>query len=46
MVMPHELLTLTSGYDVLCIFYMDGSLIEGCAGFGDHWVGVDLEIRS
>jgi hypothetical protein len=33
LVAPHELLTVTSGYGASCIFYTDGSLIEGCAGF-------------
>jgi hypothetical protein len=35
-----ELLTVTSGYGPLCIFYTDGSLIEGCAGFVVHQMGV------
>jgi hypothetical protein len=29
---PRELLTVTSGYDPSCIFYTDGSWVEGCAG--------------
>jgi hypothetical protein len=33
---PRELLTVTSGYGVSCIFYTDGSLIEGCTGFAVH----------
>jgi hypothetical protein len=39
---PRELLTvtLTSGYGASCIFYTDGSLIEGCAGFSVHQMGV------
>jgi hypothetical protein len=37
---PHELLTVTSGYGESCIFYTDGSLIEGCAGFSVHQIGV------
>jgi hypothetical protein len=40
MVAPRELLTLTSGYGASCIFYTDGSLIEGCAGFAVHQMGV------
>jgi hypothetical protein len=39
-VAPHELLTVTAGYDASCIFYTDGSLIEGCAGFAVHQMGV------
>jgi hypothetical protein len=37
LVAPRELLTVTSGYGASCIFYTNGSLIEGCAG---------LDIRS
>jgi ribonuclease HI len=40
MVAPCELLTVTSGYDPSCIFYTDGVLIEGCAGFAVHQMGV------
>jgi hypothetical protein len=40
LVAPHELLTVTSGYGPSCIFYTDGSLIEGCAGFAVHQMGV------
>jgi hypothetical protein len=29
------------GYGVSCIFYTDGSLIERCAGFAVHQMGVD-----
>jgi ribonuclease HI len=29
------------GYGLYCIFYTDGSLIEGCAGFAVHQMGVD-----
>jgi hypothetical protein len=37
---------VASGYGPSFIFYADGSLIEGCAGFAvHHWVGVDLDIR-
>jgi hypothetical protein len=36
LVVPCELLTWTSGYGASCIFYTDGSLIEGCAGFAVH----------
>jgi hypothetical protein len=35
LVAPPELLTVTS-----CIFYTDGSLIEGCAGFAVHQIGM------
>jgi hypothetical protein len=34
------LLTVTSGYGALCIFYTDGSLIEGFVGFAVHQMGV------
>jgi hypothetical protein len=34
LVAPRELLTVTSKYGASCIFYTDGSLIEGCAGVG------------
>jgi hypothetical protein len=37
---PRELLTVTSGYGASCIFYMDGFLIEGCADFAFHQIGV------
>jgi hypothetical protein len=40
LVAPRELLTVTSGYDASCIFYMDGSLIEGCSGFNVHQMSV------
>jgi hypothetical protein len=33
LVASHELLTVTSGFAPLCIFYTDGSLVEGYAGF-------------
>jgi hypothetical protein len=39
LVAPRELLTVTSGYGASCIFYSDGSLIEGCAGFVVHKMG-------
>jgi hypothetical protein len=31
---------VTSGYGPSCIFYTDGSLIEGCASFAVHQMGV------
>jgi hypothetical protein len=31
-----EAITMTSGYGASCIFYTDGSLIEGCVGFAVH----------
>jgi hypothetical protein len=37
---PRDLLTVTSGYGASCIFYTDGSLIEGCVGFAVHQMGV------
>jgi hypothetical protein len=40
LVAPRELLTVTSGYGTLSIFYTDGSLIERCAGFAFHQMGV------
>jgi hypothetical protein len=40
LVAPHKLLTVTSRYGSSCIFYTDGSLIEGCAGFAIHQMGV------
>jgi hypothetical protein len=40
LVAPHELWTVTSGYDPSCIFYTDGSLIERCAGFAVHQMGM------
>jgi hypothetical protein len=40
LLVPQELLTVTSGYGPLCIFYTDSSLIEGCAGFAVHQMGV------
>jgi hypothetical protein len=36
---PHELLTVTSGYGASCIFYSDGSLIEGFASFAALQMG-------
>jgi hypothetical protein len=41
LVAPRELLTVTSGYDASCIFYTDGSLIEGCASSTVHQMVVD-----
>jgi hypothetical protein len=35
-----KLLTVTSGYGASRIFYTNGSLIEGCAGFAVHQIGV------
>jgi hypothetical protein len=35
-----ELLTVTSEYGASCFFYTDGFLIEGCAGFAVHEMGV------
>jgi hypothetical protein len=48
LVMPRELLTVTSGCGLSCIFYTDGTLIERYAGFAVHqmWVWVDLDVRS
>jgi hypothetical protein len=40
LVAPREFLTLTSGYGASCIFYTDGSLIEGCARFAVHQMSV------
>jgi hypothetical protein len=40
LVAPRELLTVTSGFSPSCIFYTDGSLIEGCADFAVHQMGV------
>jgi hypothetical protein len=40
LVAPRELLTVTSEYLPSCIFYTVGSLIEGCAGFAVHQMGV------
>jgi hypothetical protein len=40
LVAPRDLLTVTSGYGPSCIFYTDGSLIERCAGFAVHQMGV------
>jgi hypothetical protein len=34
-----ELFGVTSYYGASCIFYTDGSLIEGCAGFSVHQMG-------
>jgi hypothetical protein len=41
LVAPRELLTVTSEYGPSCIFYTDGSLIEGYVGFPVHQMGVD-----
>jgi hypothetical protein len=40
LVAPRELLTVTSGYGASGMFYTDGSLIEGCAGFAVHQMDV------
>jgi hypothetical protein len=40
LVVPRELLTVTSWYGPWCIFYTDGSLIEGGADFAVHKMGV------
>jgi hypothetical protein len=42
LVAPRELLTVTSGYDPSCIFYTDGSLIEGlcCSLDGCEWIWI------
>jgi hypothetical protein len=40
LVAPCELLTVTSGYGLSCIFYTDGSLFEGCACLAVHQMGV------
>jgi hypothetical protein len=37
---PRDLLTVTSGYGASCIFYTDGSLIEGSVGFAVQQMGV------
>jgi ribonuclease HI len=39
-VAPRELLAVTSEYVELTVFYTDGSLIEGSAGFAIHQTGV------
>jgi hypothetical protein len=39
---PRELLTVTFGYGASCIFYADGSLIEGCTGFVHQMGGSGL----
>jgi hypothetical protein len=39
---PRGLLTVTSGYGPSCIFFTDGSLIEGCAGFAVHHMSVSV----
>jgi hypothetical protein len=35
-VAPQELLTVTASYVTSMVFYTDGSLIDGCAGFDIH----------
>jgi hypothetical protein len=39
LVASHDLMTVTSGYGPSCIFYADGSLIEGCACFAVYQMG-------
>jgi hypothetical protein len=34
---PRKLLTVIARYATLMVFYTDGSLIDGCPGFGIHW---------
>jgi hypothetical protein len=47
LVAPRERLTVTFWYGASCIFYTEGSLIKGCAGFAVHQMGVvTLGIRS
>jgi hypothetical protein len=36
---PQELLMVTARYAVSMVFYMYGSLIDGCAGFAFHRTG-------
>jgi hypothetical protein len=38
-VAPRELLTVTARYAASMVFYMDGSLLDGCAGFAYHRTG-------
>jgi hypothetical protein len=40
LVAPRKLLTVTPEYGPSCIFYTDGSFIEGCEGFAVHQMGV------
>jgi hypothetical protein len=40
LVAPRELSVVTSEYVESAVFYMDGSLIEGSAGFAIHRTGV------
>jgi ribonuclease HI len=40
LVAPRELMLVTSEYGASCIFYTDGSLIEGCVSFAVHQMGV------
>jgi hypothetical protein len=43
---PGELLTVTTRYAAAMVFYTDGSLIGGCAGFAFHRTGKgDLAIK-
>jgi hypothetical protein len=48
LVMLRELLNVTSGCGLSCIFYTDGILIERYGGYAVHqmWVWLDLDIRS
>jgi hypothetical protein len=48
-VVPEKLLTVTSRYAKSTIFYTDGPLIDGCAGFAIHRTGeggFDYKISS
>jgi hypothetical protein len=36
---PRELLPMTASYAASMVFYTDGSLIDGCAGFAFHQAG-------
>jgi hypothetical protein len=38
-VAPLELLTVTASYAASMVFYTDGYLIDGCAGFAFHQAG-------
>jgi hypothetical protein len=45
-VAPRELLTVTTRYAASMIFYTDGSLIDGCAGFAFHQTREGYKISS
>jgi hypothetical protein len=36
---PRELLTVTAKYSASMVFYTEGFLIDGCAGFAFHRTG-------